>query len=224
MRTFSLFNRNNSFSGLFFVIVCSSLMILDSIIVRIYANIPTEPPQILSLLLFGGLLVFLVFANYILFRNARLYALSPKRISYGFPKLWYNIVVINQILICGLIGSIALSILIFGSYDIIALSLTIYLSYFSAILNLAFLTYRFFSWFMKKRNYLVLMYASAFSIIIISLLVSIVYLSSELSYYDPVVKLRKIKTGISDSPAPLPNMSIVRTLFDFSSGLAFLLI
>lgn len=126
MRTFSIFNRNNSFSGLFFVIVCSSLMILDSIIVRIYANIPTEPPQILSLLFFGGLLVFLVFANYILFRNARLYTLSPKRISYGFPKLWYNIVVINQILICGLIGSIALSILIFGSYDIIALSLTIY--------------------------------------------------------------------------------------------------
>ena len=128
MRTFSIFNRNNSFSGLFFVIVCSSLMILDSIIVRIYANIPTEPPQILSLLLFGGLFVFLIFSNYILFRNARLYPLSPKRNSYGFPKLWYNLVVLNQILICGLIGSITLSILVFGGYNIIALSIIIYLS------------------------------------------------------------------------------------------------
>ena len=224
MRTFSIFNRNNSFSGLFFVIVCSSLMILDSIIVRIYANIPTEPPQILSLLLFGGLFVFLIFSNYILFRNARLYPLSPKRNSYGFPKLWYNLVVLNQILICGLIGSITLSILVFGGYNIIALSIIIYLSYFSAVLSLGFMTYRFFSWFMKRRNYLVLMYAFAFSILIMSLLVSIVYLSSELSYYDPVVKLRKIKTAISDSPAPPPNMSEVRILFDFSSGLAFLLI
>ena len=47
---------------------------------------------------------------------------------------------------------------------------------------------------------------------------------SELSYYDPVVKLRKIKTAISDSPMTLPNMSEVRILFDFSSGFAFLLI
>ena len=60
-----LFSKDSSMSALVFVLLCGAIIIFDSIIVRLYANLSAEQPPLVNLLLFDGLVIFLILANYV---------------------------------------------------------------------------------------------------------------------------------------------------------------
>ena len=211
-------------SALVFVLLCGAIIILDSIIVRLYANLSAEQPLLINLLLFDGLVIFLIMANYVLLRWSRHSYYLTEKILHRFAKVLHYAIMVVQGILCGLILWIALEIAIFASYHILVLYFVLYLSYGFAIGCLLFLGYQFFSWFRKSTNFLILLYAFGFVLIVLNSLASVMYLTSEFSYYDPIVETRKIKVGISDSPRPPPQSSLAAILYDYTSVLSFLCI
>ena len=200
-----LFSKDSSMLALVFVPLSGAIIIFDSIIVRLYANLSAEQPPLVNLLLFDGLVIFLILANYVLLRWSRHSYYLTEKVLHRFAKVLHYAIMVVQGILCGLIFWIALEIAIFASYHILVLYFVLYLSHGFAIGCLLFLGYQFFSWFRKSTNYLILLYAFGFVLIVLNSLASVMYLTSEFSSYDPIVETRKIKVGISDSPRPPPN-------------------
>jgi hypothetical protein len=89
-------------------------------------------------------------------------------------------------------------ILMLGSYDLVLITSAIYISHVTAIGFLILLAYQFVRWFLANKNYLIIAYAFAFSIIIPYLMTSLAFLTFDLSYRDPEIKMKSIKTTMSD--------------------------
>lgn len=208
-----------------FVVICSGIIVLDSIIMSVYASIPREPAQLFTLLLFEGLSAFFIFSSYVLLRSFRQNNSSlPDRKIVKVSRLLKRIVTLNQLTLCGLVGSIAISLAIFGAFVTQTLSIIIYVSYVGAIGFLLFLSYHLFHWFKSFRNYPILLYGLAFSLIIVNLIVSIAYLTMALSYYDPILKMKRIKGALVSVQSPTGGMLPLSTIYTYLSPIAFVLI
>jgi len=113
-------------------------------------------------------------------------------------------------------------LLVVRSYNISVVVSLVYFSHISAIAFLTFLTYQFLNWFRSIHNYVVLLYTCAFSLLIINLLISVIFLTIATSYADPVIKLRSIRTAIRDSSIPLINLSGLAATYDYLSISSFI--
>ena len=212
-------------AALAFVVICSGIIVLDSIIIRVFASISREPAQLVTLLLFEGISAFFIFSSYVLLRSSRQNnsSLSDRKIV-KVSRLLKRIATLNQFALCGLVGSIAISLAIFGAFVTQTLSIIIYVSYVGAISFLLFLSYHLFRWFKSIRNYPILLYGLAFSLIIVNLIVSIAYLTMALSYYDPIIKMKRIKGALATVQSPTSGMSSLSTIYTYLSPIVFVLI
>jgi len=212
-------------AALAFVVICSGIIVLDSIIIRVFASISREPAQLVTLLLFEGISAFFIFSSYVLLRSSRQNnsPMSDRKLV-KVSRLLKRIATLNQLTLCGLVGSIAISLAIFGAFVTQTLSIIIYISYVGAIGFLLFLSYHLFRWFKSIRNYPILLYGLAFSLIIVNLIVSIAYLTLALSYYDPIIKMKRIKGALATVQSPTSGMSSLSTIYTYLSPIAFVLI
>lgn len=212
-------------AALAFVVICSGMIVLDSIIIRVIASISREPAQLVTLLLFEGLSAFFIFSSYVLFRFSRQNNSSQSdRKIIKVSKLLIGIAIVNQLALCGLVGSIAISLAIFGAFVTQTISIIIYVSYVGAIAYLLFLSYHLFRWFKSIRNYPILLFGLAFSLIIVNLIVSISYLTMAISYYDPIIKMKRIKGALATVQSPTSGMISLSTIYTYLSLIAFVLI
>ena len=176
------------------VLACSTIIILDSTIVAIYSNISREPAPIINTYFFISLVVVFIFINFILIQYSRQDYLQS---GYKYHKLqrfflWFIIPI--QIILCSMLASIVIQLLMYRSYNVSILLSIIYISHITAVGFLTFLTYEFLSWFRLVKNYLVLWYALSFSLLVVNILISLVFFSLVAADYDPIIKLRSIRT------------------------------
>ena len=116
---------------------------------------------------------------------------------YSF-RLLNKLIIANQFILSLLLVLTLIQIFLIKGYFLTTFSLIVYLSIFSAIGFLILLSYQFFNWFIINKNYLILMYGITFSLIILNLTISAILVNYELIHHDPFVKLRSIKTIISE--------------------------
>jgi hypothetical protein len=209
-----------------FVVICCGIIVLDSIVLSLFASTPREPARIVTLLLFEGISAFFIFSSYVFLRSFRQKddSFLPDRKIFKVSRLLKRIVTLNQLTLCCLVGSIAISVAIFGAFVTQTLLIIIYVSYVGAIGFLLFLSYHLFRWFKSFRNYPILLYGLAFSLIIVGLIMSIAYLTMALSYYDPILKMKRIRAALVTVQSPTSGMSSLSTIYTYLSPIAFVLI
>lgn len=197
MKIFSIFSKYEYGSIFVLIIFCSIILVIDSTIVSIYSNITKDPEPFFNSLLFTFFSLCFILINFIFIRFSRnsLYTLNPIR---SFFKYISWTIIFTQIIISLFLIYISLQIFAFKNYELLLLSLIIYLSYISAIGYLTILTYLFITWYRSNRSYIILIYVIVFSMIILNILLSLIYLSNELFYHDSIVKLRSIKIQLSE--------------------------
>lgn len=149
-------------------IICSIVMVVDSIFVNISLSIGQDPGVHVNSLLFISFVAFFIISNYSFLKYTRINSSSigsnsPSRIDFS-----WLIVSVCQIVISFLLVLIAIQILVNVNYHLLTVTSIIYVSHISAISFTTFLAYQFVAWFSVTKNYLLLFYALGFSIITIS--------------------------------------------------------
>jgi hypothetical protein len=221
MRVFSLFEFNISKPVLAVTIFCSIIMIVDSTIVVIYSTIPENPDPLFNSLLFIIFIIIFALSSYILVRYSRRgYSSSGSRSPNLFQVANLSIIII-QFVLTAILVFLASQILQLGSYEVTLVFSAIYISHISAIGYLMLLTYQFARWFIYNRKYVILIYAVAFSIIISTLIISEIFLSFQLSYKIPLVKLKPIKTSIADYSVYSSQLFSLSVLYTYLSIVSF---
>ena len=112
-------------------------------------------------------------------------------------------------------------LLAFYSYHVGTMAIAIYMSHISSICCLVFLAFKFLLWFKTNRNYIFLMYACAFSLLVLNVFISLIFVTLEFSYYPDVIKVRSIMRQVIDSSVPTINLIPLITAYDYVSILSF---
>jgi hypothetical protein len=199
------------------VLLCSGIMILDSTIVAIYSNISREPVPIVNNYIFISFVAFFVFINFIFIGYSKQDFLHSKYKHHKFQRIFLWSIIPIQTILCLLLTSIVFQLLVYRSYNVSILLSIIYISNTTAVGFLTLLCYQFLSWFRSVRNYLVLWYTLAFSILLINILISLVFFTLLVSSYDPIVKLRAIRIALLDTSIQSSNLSSLIKVYDYLS-------
>jgi len=202
-------------------LLASVIMILDSIIVNVYINIPNEPSPIENAHLFTILVIIFILINFFLLAYARI-GLSRLKKSMSSISHSNRILVVSQLIIFASLIIMSIHVLVYRFNEIMLISFVIYLSSITSIGFLIFLNYQFFKWFLSKRNPLILLYSIAFVFVIASLITSVLYLGTNLSHYDSDVRLTFIKTQISGYSNYGENLDLLTNLYNYLSIFSFM--
>lgn len=202
-------------------LLASATMILDSIVVNIYINIPDEPPPIENAYLFFFFVIIFTLVTFFMLAYAQ-FGFSQLRRSMNTLKHSFKIMVVCQSLITVTLIIMSVHVLVFRSNDVSLISFVIYLSSITSIGFLIFLNYEFFRWFFSNRNTLILLYSIAFLFVIASLITSTIYLGINLSHLKSTFKLTFIKTQISGYTNYGENLTLVADLYNYLSVISFI--
>jgi hypothetical protein len=141
--------------------------------------------------------------------------------ALGIRGLANKTILVSQIALSSILIIILAQILAFESYDLVLILYAIYISHLVAIGFLVLLAYQFVRWFVATKKYLIVAYAFAFSMIILYLITSLAFLSVDLSYRDPTVKMKSIKTMMADYSTYGTKLSSLATLYTYLSIISF---
>ena len=180
-----------------FGIICSILMVGDTIIVSIVLSIKQYPNPSTSFVLFITFVALFLFGNYWFLRYTNSGYSSMTSRSFSGIKVSKWAVTIAETTICLLLIILIVEMIVLSEYHLIILSLIIYFSYVPGIASLLFLVYQFSSWVLNQRNYMILFYTLGFSSMTIALLASVIYLQTRISYADPLVSLMPINMSVN---------------------------
>jgi hypothetical protein len=140
------------------------------------------------------------------------------------PSVGYSHWIISGTLILTIIIIliIVFQMLVLNQYNLSLLNIQTYFSHISALVFLSFLVFLFGRWFASKRSYLVILYTVSLSLVSIDLVVSLIYLQSDMYAPSPIVKPYSINSFVVDfTPGTLAES--LSTLFDILSLSSFLL-
>jgi hypothetical protein len=219
----SLAIRSNFKVILLLVIMSSVIMIFDSNIVPIYSNISNQPILRINTILFISFVAFFLFINYIVIGYSKQYSMQPNDTPVKGNKTFFWSIVVTQSVLCGMLILISIQLVVIMSYILSVMILLIYVSHLSAIAYLTFLSYQFLNWYRVIHNRVVLLYACAFCLLVVNILVSLIFLTISTSYADPVIKLRSVSQTVSDSSIPLNKLTALAETFDYLSISSFIL-
>lgn len=196
-------------------------MIIDSILTSIYTSIPKDPSPLMNSFVFTVFVTFFIFSNYIFLRYYRKGAANDLKSALGSRELANKTIVVSQIALSSILIIIIAQILAFESYNLVLIVYAIYISHLVAIGFLVLLAFQFVRWFVATKKYLIVAYAFAFCIIILYLITSLAFLSVDLSYRDPTVKMKSIKTMMADYSTYGTKLSSLATLYTYLSIISF---
>jgi len=91
----------------------------------------------------------------------------------------------SQTTTISIMSILILQMILSNKYNIIFVRAETYLAYISTLIFLIFLVFLFIGWFKSKRNYIIMLFTISFSLLIINLIISLIYLDS---YFSSSVK------------------------------------
>lgn len=168
-------------TGVFILIyIIIIALIVDISIVRIATSIGGIGPSYITL--FVVMVVVFAVGQYTILTFVKS---ERKDIEYKVSshitgrRLIDKAVIVSQYALLAILASVILQMVFTSSYHVLSLKAIIFISYSLSFALLALLAKRFFSWFKSNRNLVVLVYASAISMLSINSVITIVYTNNE---------------------------------------------
>jgi len=199
-------------------------MVLDSTIVRILDNFSKEPGPVGISALYDFLVIFFIVSNFVFIRYLRQQTILAASRESSYSKYSLNSITIIQLILCAIIVVNAIEFNLTNSNHLAILEIALYFSFLTGIVFLAFITYQFFRWFKTKQQYITLIYAMAFMLLLTGVIISLVYVADRLTFIKPVLTLKTINAVVASNQSPSILMNNLSTIYDFSSIAAFFLL
>lgn len=173
--TFKRIGGKVIFAMMFVIIVTS---IIDTSIIRISVFTGGLSSTHQNIVYFIIIILVYTIGQYVVLR----YITSrSKDVVQHHLTLIHKVVAILQYVLIGLLVSIAMEMIFLSIYSSILLKAVVWINYAISAILLGYLSVRFFKWFRSNKNAVVLSYGIAMSTLSIFAIVTILYISNELS-------------------------------------------
>jgi hypothetical protein len=211
-------------NSLVIILIFTIVAVIDSTIVKFYSYSGIEASTHLNLTIFlVFFLVFIVTSSFLIISVVKTVSRStllPRSLRF-FNRIIGALLTISATLIL----VIVLQMFFLGSYSVNLLGLETFLSRLSPLLFLSFLTILFLRWLaVSKKNYVIILYVTSFSLVSVNLVISLIYLQSLFFSTSslPLVRPYPIYTYVIMF-AGFPLTESLSIIFDVLSLLSFLL-
>ena len=174
MLDFFTFDLNEKITFIFILII-ASIVIIDSTIVEFYSFSGVRTSTLVNVVIFIAFSIVFAFSGILLITYVKTII---SKTTYRLPKNLRNfnyIIFGTQILTIGLISVTIFQIIAFNKYHILLLQVVTYISHVSALVFVIFLVFILAKWYKSRRNYIILLYVIAFSLMSANIVVSLVY-------------------------------------------------
>lgn len=204
-------------TSIIFISIFTAIPVFDSIIVKFSSYSGVEPSGPMNLVIFVTFSMLFIVTSVILLNSARkiisIYAYKPGASPLSL-RYFQGIISIILIASVTIILIIIFQMIFLNQYSVILLRIQTYISHLLPLVFLSFLVFLFIRWFISsKRNLIIMLYAFAFSLVCINLIVSLAYLESYFSI------------AVSQNVRPYPIIAYVTNLggspFTESMSIAF---
>lgn len=218
-------NKRTSF---IFILVFTSVLVLDSMIVDFSAYSGVRIQTWLNAAIFIIFSIIFVVSSTILlnsvWRGGSIYVHQP---ALRMGNIYFRIIITaTQILTIGILMMINLQMFLFDKYSLSLLNVQIYVSHLSALLFISLLVFLFVRWlFSPKQNYIIIFYTLSFILVSCNLVVSLIYLEFYFTGINsalPDIKPYPIARYVTNSPAS-PLTASLSVVIDVTSAASFLL-
>jgi hypothetical protein len=219
--TFDL-TRRTSF---IFIIVFSTIIVLDSAIVRFSSFSGTSLPTLLNVAIFVMFYAIFAAGSVFLINSVRklVSKYEYKLVPPFDPRYFYYMIGITVIFALIIILVIILQLILLNEYNISLLRVQTYTSHISALVFLSFLIFLFVRWLTTRRNYILILYTVSLSLLSVTLILSLIFLDSNfISRPQSTVRPLPINLYVSNL-AGSPLTESLSAVFDILSLCSFLL-
>jgi hypothetical protein len=218
----------NKKTSLIFILIFTTIAVVDSTIVKFSAYSEVELPSSLHLAIFVIFSIIFVASSTVLLNSVRKitpsYAYKPTPLG---RRYFHGIIIATLILTVAIILIIIFQMILLNKYSLILLKVQTYLSRLSPLIFLSFLIFLFESWLKSKRNYIIVLYTISFSLVSANLVISLIYLESYFSSSGALPEARPfpIVSYVTNTTPPNTPFSAdsLSTVFDVLSLSSFLL-
>ena len=205
-----------------FILVIITVIIFDSIIVKLFSFSGTEPQSTLNVAIFILFSATFGLSSTILLASMK--KVVPRRESRLPLTFRYHYVIIlgTLVLTLAIMLLIILQLIFLQQYSIDLLRFQTYLSHLSPVVFLSFLIFSFLRWLTIKRNTVILLYSISLFLVCVNLIISLIYLDSYFSSsHSAVVKPLTIVSYVISLGGSSYTQSL-STAFDVLSLVSFL--
>ena len=210
-------------NSLIFVLIFTTIMVFDSTIVKFSSYSGVKIPIWLNVVIFIIFSIIFLISSPILLNYVRKLISRDSYQTVRIGLQYFHIIVsATLILTASVILIIIFQMLVINKYSLFLLEIQTYFSYLSALIFLSFLVFLFIRWLTIKRNYITMLYAIAFSLASVNLIVSLIYIETYLSFpVSPNVKPYSITAYIVNIPgtAMTESLSLIYDILSLSSFL-----
>jgi len=207
-----------------FILIITSVIIIDSTIVEFYSFSGVRTSTAINVIIFIAFSIVFVFSGILLVTCVRT---ITSKTTYRLPKNLrkFNYIILGtQILTIGLISVTIFQIIALNKYHILLLHLVTYISHVSALVFAIPLVFILAKWFKSRRNYIILLYIITFSLVSVNIVVSLAYYEQILSRsYVTEIKPYRISTNVTAFYSK-PIDELLSSLYNVIFILSFLVI
>ena len=170
-------------NSLIFVLILTIVMVFDATIVQFSSYSGVKIPMWLNVTIFVIFsIIFLTSSPILLNYVSKLISRdSSQKMPIGL-RYFHNLISATLLVTGSIILIIIFQMLVLNKYNLILLEIQTYISYLSALVFLSFLIFLFVGWLTRKRNYIIMLYAIAFSLASVNLIVSLIYIETYFSF------------------------------------------
>jgi hypothetical protein len=210
-------------SSLLFVLVLTIVMVFDATIVQFSSYSGFKIPMWLNVTIFVFFSIIFLTSGPILLNYVR--KIISKDSDQAMPiglRYFHNIMNATLIVTGSIVLIIIFQMLVLNKYSLILLEIQTYFSYISALAFLSFLVFLFAGWLTRKGNYIIILYAIAFSLASVNLIVSLIYIETYFSFsVSPDVKSFPLTAYVVNIPgtAITESLSVIYDILSLSSFL-----
>lgn len=210
-------------NSLIFVLIFTTIIVFDSTIVKFSSYSGVKIPIWLNVVIFIIFSIIFLISSPILLNYVRKLISRDSYQTVRIGLRYFHIIVsATLILTTSVILIIIFQMLVINKYSLFLLEIQTYFSYLSALIFLSFLVFLFIRWLTIKRNYIIMLYAIAFSLASVNLIVSLIYIETYFSFsVSPDVKPYSITAYIVNIPgtAMTESLSLIYDILSLSSFL-----
>jgi hypothetical protein len=213
-------------ASLLFIVTFSSVVLVDSTIVRFSSFSGIEPIILVNITIFGTFFAIFIATSTLIIKSVRklVSRFEYKLVSPFSPRYFYYVIAITIITTFVMILTILLQMIFLHEYSLALLRIQTYISHVSAFFFLSFLVFLLIRWLTLRRNYVVILFAVSLSLLSATLIISLAYVDSNFSVKWPAYSIVRPLPLISYviSVGTTPNTETLSTLFDVLSLSSFL--
>lgn len=195
--TFSITNRR----ALFFILLISVIIVIDSTIIKFFMYTYEELPVYTNVEMFTTLFITIAIVAVILLRSVEKCDFKSNNNREVLLNRTRIIAKAGQYMVIGFLAITIFQMALLHMYNTLLVHLIVFASFVTSMLFLILLIILLAGWFISGKNYMIIAYAIAFSIICAYLTVSMIYVVLQFRYHATWIKAGSIHLSLVNLPA-----------------------